>query len=391
MGTPTDQLPFDPGLTQSYAGTLRRVVNKDGTFNVRRRGTGLHNFHFYKFLIGLSWPWFIAIGLGTFVIVNVAFAWLYLAAGIQTLQGAEGVTRLGTFLNALFFSVQTLTTVGYGSMVPRAIGSNVIASVEALMGVMGFAFGAALIYGRFSRPTARILFSARALIAPYRGKTSLQIRVANQRSNAIVDLEATIVLMAVEGSGEAHRRTYAKLELERPRVFFLPLTWTIVHPLDEASPLYGKPPVSFPCAGDLRGRAVFGEVRQAIDVLYCAEDRVMGHRLIGSALPNARAHENRGDRRVSGGLRAGSLVECDNQEAVVGHRPARVAVDVRAQPGISRGHRPVVHIVAKVRHDEGDCGQAIEGRGRKVEHSTVDPIGHVRETRPGAMLAYVRS
>ena len=232
--------PFDPGLTQSYAGTLRRVVNKDGTFNVRRTGGRLRNFHLYKFLIRLSWPWFVAIVLGTFILANIAFAWLYLAAGIQTLQGAESVTRLGTFLNAFFFSVQTLTTVGYGSMVPRAIGSNVIASVEALMGVMGFAFGAALIYGRFSRPTARILFSARALIAPYRGKTSFQIRVANQRSNAIVDLEATIVLMAVEGSGEAHRRTYAKLELERPRVFFLPLTWTVVHPIDEASPLYGK-------------------------------------------------------------------------------------------------------------------------------------------------------
>jgi inward rectifier potassium channel len=232
--------PFDPGLTQSYAGTLRRVVNKDGTFNVRRTGARLRNFHLYKFLIGLSWPWFVAIVLGTFILANIAFAWLYLAAGIRTLQGAESPTLFGTFLNAFFFSVQTLTTVGYGSMVPRAIGSNVIASVEALMGVMGFAFGAALIYGRFSRPTARILFSARALIAPYQGKTSLQIRIANQRSNAIVDLEATIVLMAVEGSGEGHRRTYARLELERARVYFLPLTWTIVHPIDEASPLYGK-------------------------------------------------------------------------------------------------------------------------------------------------------
>ena len=239
MGSEREQ-PFDPGLTQSYAGTLRRVVNKDGTFNVRRTGGRLRNFHLYRFLIGLSWPLFVAIVLGTFILANIAFAWLYLAAGIQTLQGAEGATALGTFLNAFFFSVQTLTTVGYGSMVPRAIGSNVIASVEALMGVMGFAFGAALIYGRFSRPTARILFSTWALIAPYQGKTSLQIRVANQRSNAIVDLEATIVLMAVEGSGEGHRRTYSRLELERPRVFFLPLTWTIVHPIDEASPLYGK-------------------------------------------------------------------------------------------------------------------------------------------------------
>jgi len=239
MGSERGQ-QFDPGLTQSYAGTLRRVVNKDGTFNVRRIGGRLRNVHLYKFLIGLSWPWFVAIVLCTFVLANIVFTWLYLAVGIQTLQGAQGVTPFGTFLNAFFFSVQTLTTVGYGSMVPRAVASNVIASVEALMGVMGFAFGAAVVYGRFSRPTARILFSTRALIAPYRGKTSLQIRIANLRSNAIVDLEATIVLMAVEGNGEGQRRTYARLELERPRVYFLPLTWTIVHPIDDASPLFGK-------------------------------------------------------------------------------------------------------------------------------------------------------
>jgi inward rectifier potassium channel len=295
MRAPNGKPPFDPGLTEKYAGTLRRVVNKDGTFNVRRRGTRLRNFHLYKFLIGLSWPWFVAIVLGTFIIVNLVFAGLYLAAGIQTLQGAEGGTALGSFLNAFFFSGQTLTTVGYGSMVPRAIGSNVIASIEALLGVMGFAFGAALIYGRFSRPTARILFSARALIAPYQGKTSLQFRVANERSNAIVDLEATVVLMAVEGNGEAHRRTYTRLELERPKIFFLPLTWTIVHPIDEASPLYGK------TARDLADRAVefmvlirgfddtFSQVVNARSS-YRFDEILWGHRFLPAFRSDERGH-----------------------------------------------------------------------------------------------------
>jgi inward rectifier potassium channel len=236
------QQPFDPGITQSYGGSLRRIVNKDGSFNVHRRGTRLRDFHVYKFLIGLSWPWFIVVVLATFLVVSVVFAGLYLAVGAQALQGAQADTSLETALNAFFFSAQTLTTVGYGLIAPRAIGSNVIASVEAVLGVMGFAFGAGLIYGRFSRPTARILWSVRALIAPYQGKTSLQFRIANQRSNAIVDIEATAVLMTVEGAGDAHRRTYARLELERAKVFFLPLTWTVVHPIDEASPLYGKSP-----------------------------------------------------------------------------------------------------------------------------------------------------
>ena len=243
------QQPFDPGITQSYSGSLRRIVNKDGSFNVHRRGTRLRDFHVYQFLIGLSWPRFVAVVLATFLVVSVVFAGLYLAVGVQGLQGAQAGTPLSTALNTFFFSAQTLTTVGYGLMAPRAIGSNVIASVEAVLGVMGFAFGAGLIYGRFSRPTARIVWSGQALIAPYQGKTSLQFRIANQRSNAIVDLEATVVLMTVEGTGDTHQRTYARLELERDKVFFLPLTWTVVHPIDEASPLYGKSPE------DLAGRA----------------------------------------------------------------------------------------------------------------------------------------
>jgi inward rectifier potassium channel len=231
--------PFDPGLTQSYGGRLDRIVNKDGSFNVRRRGTRLRDFHVYKFLVGLSWPRFVAVVFGTFVAVSAVFAGLYLAIGLDTLQGAEAATPLEGFLKAFFFSVQTLTTVGYGLIAPRAMGADAIAAVEAMMGVMGFAFAAGLIYGRFARPTARILWSARAVIAPYQGKSSLQFRIANQRSNAIVDLEATVVLMTVEGAGAKHRRNYVKLELERPRVFFLPLTWTIVHPIDAASPLHG--------------------------------------------------------------------------------------------------------------------------------------------------------
>jgi inward rectifier potassium channel len=235
-----EKQPFDPGLTHAYGGRLVRIVNKDGSFNVHRRGRRLRDFHFYKFLIRLRWWQFVAVLFGTFITVSAAFAGLYLAIGLGSLQGAESRTALEAFLNAFFFSVQTLTTVGYGLIAPRAIGSNAIAAVEAMMGVMGFAFAAGLIYGRFARPTARILWSANAMIVPYQGKSSLQFRIANQRSNAIVDLEATVVLMTVEGTGAAHRRNYVRLELERPRVFFLPLTWTIVHPIDESSPLFAK-------------------------------------------------------------------------------------------------------------------------------------------------------
>jgi inward rectifier potassium channel len=234
------QQPFDPGITQSYDGTVRRIVNRDGSFNVRRHGRRLQDFHLYQFFIQLSWPVFFAVVLAAFLSITLLFTVLYFAADVNGLQGIPAETRGKAFLQVFFFSVQTLTTVGYGSIAPRGIGANVVASVEAMMGVLGFAFSAGLLYGRFSRPNARILFSTNAIVAPYQGGTSLQFRVANQRANALVDIEATVVLMTVEGTGREARRVYARLELERPKVFFLPLTWTVVHPIDSNSPLSGK-------------------------------------------------------------------------------------------------------------------------------------------------------
>lgn len=234
------QQPFDPGITQSYDGTIRRIVNRDGSFNVRRHGRRLQDFHLYQFFIQLSWPVFFAVVLAAFFAVTLVFTGLFFAVGIGGLQGIPAGTRLESFLQVFFFSIQTLTTVGYGNIAPRAIGANVVASIGAMLGVLGFAFSAGLLYGRFSRPTVRILYSSSAIVAPYQGGASLQFRIANLRANALVDIEATVVLMTVEGTGRDARRVYAKLELERPSVFFLPLTWTIVHPIDPASPLSGK-------------------------------------------------------------------------------------------------------------------------------------------------------
>jgi inward rectifier potassium channel len=234
------QQPFDPGITQSFDGRIRRIVNRDGSFNVHRRGARLRDFHLYQYLLSLSWPAFLAIVLLLFVAVNAVFTGAYFLVGIRGLQGIDTSPSGDALLHTFFFSVQTLTTVGYGIISPRGMGANIVASVEAMIGVMGFAFGAGLLYGRFSRPTARILFSSKALLAPYQDGQSIQLRVANLRASALVDLEATVVLMMVEGSGPNARRTYARLELERESIFFLPLTWTIVHPLDASSPLSGK-------------------------------------------------------------------------------------------------------------------------------------------------------
>jgi inward rectifier potassium channel len=155
------------------------------------------------------------------------------------LQGADAVTAGGRFLDAFFFSAHTLTTVGYGSISPKGLGANLTASMEALTGVMGFAVATGLLFGRVSRPSARIGFSERMLISPYQDGQSLQFRVVNRRRNSIMELEARVMLMTVETVEGVARRKYELLRLEREKVLFLPLTWTVVHPIDAESPLWG--------------------------------------------------------------------------------------------------------------------------------------------------------
>ena len=229
---------FDPGLTTQFTGELRRAINPDGTFNVHRKGTRLRDTNLYLKMIDTTWPRFFLVVTIVFLAVNVVFAWLYLAIGIGQLQGTE--SEMSAFVNAFFFSVHTLTTVGYGNVFPRGPSANAIASLEAASGLMVFAIMTGLLYGRFSRPSARILFSSNALITPYQDGSSLQFRITNARSNTLMNLEARVLLMTVANKDGQHKRDFADLELERRKVYFLPLTWTIVHPIDSSSPLYGK-------------------------------------------------------------------------------------------------------------------------------------------------------
>ena len=253
--------PFDPGITERYDGTLTRVIDRDGSFNVRRHGRRFKDVHLYQFLIRISWPAFLVTIFAAFVAANVLFTGLYYAAGIDGLKGIPEGTPQEEFLHTLFFSVQTLTTVGYGIVAPLSIAANVVVSLEAMMGVLGLAFSAALLYGRFSRPDTKMLFSKYAIIAPYQDGTSLQFRIANLRANALVDLEATVVLMTVEGTGTSALRAYTTLELERSSILFLPLTWTIVHPINSQSPLAGI------TAGTLAARAA-----EVMVLIRCFDD-----------------------------------------------------------------------------------------------------------------------
>lgn len=231
---------YDPGLTQQFTAPLRRVINKDGSFNVHRRGGTWRDIHPYLHLINMSWPAFLLALVAGYAVANTIFAVVYYALGPGQLQGADASSPLALFLSGFFFSAHTLTTVGYGNISPKGLDAQIVSCVEALVGVLGFAVATGLLFGRVSRPSARIGFSENMVVAAYQDGQSLQFRVVNRRPNSLMELEARVMLMTVDMVDGRPKRAYTLLRLEREQVLFLPLTWTVVHPIDSDSPLQGK-------------------------------------------------------------------------------------------------------------------------------------------------------
>jgi inward rectifier potassium channel len=223
----------------------QRLLNRDGSFNVKRTGLRFwSSFSAYHAMLTMPWWQFFGATAILYLLVNASFAAAYLACG----PGALGSESLGmenhTYLRAFFFSVQTLSTIGYGQVVPIGTPANTLVTLEALVGLLGFAIITGLLFARFSRPTAKMLFSRHALIAPYQDITGLEFRVANARSNELIEVSAKVLLSRFELVDGVRTRRYYQLELERSGVSFLPLTWTVVHPIDTRSPMYQETPDS---------------------------------------------------------------------------------------------------------------------------------------------------
>jgi inward rectifier potassium channel len=221
----------------------QRLLNRDGSFNVLRQGLGLlERIAPYHQLLTISWPGFIAFVSSLYLALNLVFALLFVACGPDALAGPGSHMLGGRFSQAFFFSIQTFATIGYGQIGPNGLGANMLVTVEALVGLMYQALATGLLFARFARPTASILFSRHAVIAPYAGMQALQFRIANRRrGNEIIQLEAQVLYTAFEPGADGNMvRRYRPLALERNNVTFFPLSWTIVHPIDAASPLSGK-------------------------------------------------------------------------------------------------------------------------------------------------------
>lgn len=220
----------------------QRLLNQDGSFNVARRGLRLTtSLSLYHTLLTTTWTRFMALVVASYLLVNAVFAAAYVLCGPGALAGPgePGVLR------AFFFSVETFSTIGYGIVGPAGLAANLVVTVEALVGLLWLALATGLLFARFSRPTARILFSRRAVVAPYRGGTAFEFRIANARSSQLIEVEAKVLFARVErvpgppGTEERAVRRFYPLELERDAVVFFPLAWTIVHPITASSPLYG--------------------------------------------------------------------------------------------------------------------------------------------------------
>ncbi len=235
----------DFGIGAAVARETRgRTLGKDGKFNVRRAGLGFfESWSAYHWALNLTWPRFLTLLAGGYVALNVVFALLYRACGPAALPGPADDPMTSPFLKAFFFSVETFGTIGYGHVSPRGVPANLLMMLESFISLLGLALITGIVFARFARPMAKIYFSEVAVIAPYQGITAFMFRIANMRRSELLEVRPRVSLSRSRPDGKKITdREFHELSLERDHVVFVPLSWTIVHPIDESSPLFGVTP-----------------------------------------------------------------------------------------------------------------------------------------------------
>jgi len=230
----------DTGFSSSYKAKTKRIVNSDGSYNVIRKGASIKWRDAYKYLTEKSWLNFFGILFLFYVILNLLFTILYWCIGFEHIEGINP-EKGSSFMQAYYFSVQTFTTVGYGVMSPSGWPAQMVSSIEAFVGFLSFSLATGLLYGRFSKPNSKLKFSSQAIISPYRGGKSLQFKLVNTRDNVLLDVKVKMILVQDHKTkGGQITKRYYQLPLEISELNLLPLTWTVVHPIDESSPLFEK-------------------------------------------------------------------------------------------------------------------------------------------------------
>lgn len=192
----------------------------------------------YYTVLTVRWPVFFSLAVTFYLSLNLLFASAY-----YLVPGCINNARPGVFTDCFFFSIETLATVGYGVMSPATLYGHIVASTEIITGMMSMAVITGLVFVRFSRPRARLLFSKVAVVAPFDGRMALMLRVANERNGAVADASARMTLLRAVPGGEGHiQRRFVDLKLERATSPMLGLSWTLVHFIDEGSALHDITP-----------------------------------------------------------------------------------------------------------------------------------------------------
>ena len=233
--TYTKQEYNDFGLGEKATSGHYRVLKKDGSFNIHKDNVPfLERLNFFHSLVTMSWTRFLLLVGLTYFCTNLLFASIYVAIGTENLTGINGITPFERFTEAFFFSAQTITTLGYGQVAPLGILANIVAATESMLGLLGFALATGLVYGKFSKPAAKLKYSEHAVVAPYKDINGFMFRVANPHGNQLLEIEAKVSLSILRENSSL--RDFYELELERSNVVFLPAVWTIVHPISGDSP-----------------------------------------------------------------------------------------------------------------------------------------------------------
>ncbi len=226
------------GFGNNTIGQNQRILNKDGSFNVRRKGLSFFDqFSFFHWMINTKWITFIAIVSICFFASSAFFSFIYcFVLGVHHFHGIETNTLLENYFELFFFSSQTFATVGYGRINPATNISSFVAALDALVGVLYFAIVTGLLYGRFSKPIPKILFSKIGVMAPYKDGFAFMFRLANILNHQLQNAEVRLLTTLIVDTDGIPNRQFFELEMERREIVFLASSWTIVHPIDDKSP-----------------------------------------------------------------------------------------------------------------------------------------------------------
>lgn len=190
----------------------------------------------------MGWGKFLGLVATFYLVLNAVFAIGYFSCGPDALVGPafDGYSHsTSLFLRAFFFSVETFGTIGYGHVSPNGLPANVLITIESFIGLLSAAITTGLVFARFARPNAAVVYSRNAVVAPYRDITAFMFRCANERSNQLIEVTVKIMYTRIVLRAGVRTREFTALPLEFEKITFFPLSWTVVHPITEDSPIHG--------------------------------------------------------------------------------------------------------------------------------------------------------